>query len=109
MNIDAPSVISSSIDDFGAGRLINRHRRVHQRGIVTSASLSVDMPGSEEAAGLSRGARAERRPARASRARRAIRWSTWRIRTVRSRNRSPVSAVRGVDGIPTHLDTHHIA
>jgi chitin disaccharide deacetylase len=38
-------------DDFGAGRGINRGvAEAHRRGILTSASLMVDMPGSEEAA-----------------------------------------------------------
>ena len=37
-------------DDFGAGRLINRGIvECHRHGIVTSASLMVDTPGSEDA------------------------------------------------------------
>jgi predicted glycoside hydrolase/deacetylase ChbG (UPF0249 family) len=40
-------------DDFGAGRGINRGIvEAHREGILTSASLMVDMPGSEEAARL---------------------------------------------------------
>lgn len=40
-------------DDFGAGRGINRGiAEAHRDGIVTSASLMVEMPGSEEAARL---------------------------------------------------------
>jgi chitin disaccharide deacetylase len=40
-------------DDFGAGRGINRGIvEAHREGIVTSASLMVEMPGSEEAARL---------------------------------------------------------
>lgn len=40
-------------DDFGAGRGINRGVvEVHRDGILTSASLMVEMPGSEEAARL---------------------------------------------------------
>ena len=40
-------------DDFGAGRGINRGVvEAHRDGILTSASLMVDMPGSEEAAQL---------------------------------------------------------
>ena len=42
-------------DDFGAGRGINRGIvDAHRRGILTSASLMVNMPGSEEAAALAR-------------------------------------------------------
>jgi predicted glycoside hydrolase/deacetylase ChbG (UPF0249 family) len=38
-------------DDFGAGRGVNRGvMEAHRNGILTSASLMVDMPGSEEAA-----------------------------------------------------------
>ena len=44
-------------DDFGASRGINRGiLEAHQRGILTSASLLVDAPGSEEAARLGRAA-----------------------------------------------------
>ena len=40
-------------DDFGAGRGLNRGiAEAHREGIVTSASLMVEMPGSEEAARL---------------------------------------------------------
>jgi predicted glycoside hydrolase/deacetylase ChbG (UPF0249 family) len=40
-------------DDFGAGRGVNRGiLDAHRRGILTSASLMVNMPGSEEAARL---------------------------------------------------------
>jgi predicted glycoside hydrolase/deacetylase ChbG (UPF0249 family) len=40
-------------DDFGAGRGINRGVvEAHRDGILTSASMMVDMPGSEEAARL---------------------------------------------------------
>lgn len=40
-------------DDFGAGRGVNRGVvEAHRDGILTSASLMVDMPGSEEAARL---------------------------------------------------------
>jgi chitin disaccharide deacetylase len=40
-------------DDFGAGRGINRGIvEAHRDGILTSASMMVDMPGSEEAARL---------------------------------------------------------
>jgi chitin disaccharide deacetylase len=43
-------------DDFGAGRGINRGVvEAHRDGILTSASLMVDMTGSEEAARLSAG------------------------------------------------------
>jgi predicted glycoside hydrolase/deacetylase ChbG (UPF0249 family) len=43
-------------DDFGASPGINRGVvEAHRRGILTSASLLVDMPASEEAAGLARG------------------------------------------------------
>jgi len=43
-------------DDFGAGRGINRGIvEAHRDGILTSASLMVDMPGSEEAAELAAG------------------------------------------------------
>lgn len=43
-------------DDFGAGRGINRGVvEAHRDGILTSASLMVDMPGSEEAARLAAG------------------------------------------------------
>ena len=42
-------------DDFGASRGVNRGiLEAHRRGILTSASLMVDMPGSEEAARLAR-------------------------------------------------------
>jgi predicted glycoside hydrolase/deacetylase ChbG (UPF0249 family) len=42
-------------DDFGASAGVNRGIvEAHQRGIVTSASLMVGMPGSEEAARLAR-------------------------------------------------------
>jgi chitin disaccharide deacetylase len=42
-------------DDFGAGRGINRGiLEAHRRGILTSASLIINMPGSEEAAFLGR-------------------------------------------------------
>jgi predicted glycoside hydrolase/deacetylase ChbG (UPF0249 family) len=42
-------------DDFGASRGVNRGiLDAHRRGILTSASLMVDMPGSEEAARLAR-------------------------------------------------------
>ena len=42
-------------DDFGACSGVNRGIvEAHRRGIVTSASLMVAMPGSEEAAGLAR-------------------------------------------------------
>ena len=45
-------------DDFGASRGINRGiLEAHQRGILTSTSLLVDAPGSEEAARLGRAAR----------------------------------------------------
>ncbi len=44
-------------DDFGAGRGINRGiLDAHRRGILTSASLMVNMPGSEEAARLAQDA-----------------------------------------------------
>jgi len=43
-------------DDFGAGRGINRGIvEAHRDGILTSASLMVEMPGSEEAAELAAG------------------------------------------------------
>lgn len=43
-------------DDFGAGRGINRGIvEAHREGILTSASLMVDMPGSGEAARLTAG------------------------------------------------------
>jgi chitin disaccharide deacetylase len=42
-------------DDFGASRGVNRGiLEAHRRGILTSASLMVNMPGSEEAAHLAR-------------------------------------------------------
>ena len=42
-------------DDFGAGRGVNRGiLEAHRDGILTSASLMVDMPASEEAGGLAR-------------------------------------------------------
>src|SRR5213078_1507398 len=42
-------------DDFGASRGINRGiLEAHERGILTSTSLLVDWPASEEAAALSR-------------------------------------------------------
>jgi predicted glycoside hydrolase/deacetylase ChbG (UPF0249 family) len=42
-------------DDFGASRGVNRGiLDAHRRGILTSASLMVDMPGSDEAAHLAR-------------------------------------------------------
>lgn len=42
-------------DDFGAGRGINRGiAEAHQRGVVTSTSLMVNMPGSWEAATLAK-------------------------------------------------------
>ena len=42
-------------DDFGATRGVNRGiLEAHRRGILTSASLMVDMPGSREAARLAR-------------------------------------------------------
>jgi predicted glycoside hydrolase/deacetylase ChbG (UPF0249 family) len=42
-------------DDFGASRGVNRGiLDAHARGVLTSASLMVDMPGSEEAARLAR-------------------------------------------------------
>jgi predicted glycoside hydrolase/deacetylase ChbG (UPF0249 family) len=44
-------------DDFGASRGVNRGiLEAHRSGILTSASLMVDMPGSEEAARMARGA-----------------------------------------------------
>lgn len=43
-------------DDFGAGRGVNRGIvEAHRDGILTSASLMVEMPGSEEAARLASG------------------------------------------------------
>ena len=42
-------------DDFGASQGINRGIvEAHRHGILTSASLMIDMPGAEEAAELSR-------------------------------------------------------
>jgi predicted glycoside hydrolase/deacetylase ChbG (UPF0249 family) len=51
----AERLLIVNADDFGAGRGINRGvLDAHQRGIVTSASLMVDMPGAEEAAAIAR-------------------------------------------------------
>ena len=51
----AERLLIVNADDFGAGRLINRGiAEAHQRGIVTSASLMVDMPGAEDAVALAR-------------------------------------------------------
>ena len=49
----AERLLIVNADDFGAGREINRGiREAHERGIVTSASLMVDMPGAEAAAAI---------------------------------------------------------
>ena len=55
MNTNGERFLIVNADDFGAGPLINRGIiESHARGIVTSTSLLVDFPGSEDAARLGR-------------------------------------------------------
>jgi chitin disaccharide deacetylase len=98
-------------DDFGASVAINRGvLEAHRRGIVTSASLMVDMPASEEAALLSR---------------QAPGLSVGLHVTFTSHGGRPLVDFADVDGcraeldrqlrrfqelmgrLPTHLDSHH--
>jgi chitin disaccharide deacetylase len=97
-------------DDFGASAGVNRGIvEAHQRGIVTSASLMVEMPGSEEAARL------------------AHEWPALSVglHVQLDGHRSPVADLTDtaacreslnaqlshfialMDGPPTHLDSHH--
>lgn len=98
-------------DDFGAGRGINRGvAEAHRDGILTSASLMVDMPGSEEAAqlavglpGMSVGLHAvltgeDGAP--------AVDFGEGeRCRAELRRQVSRFAELTG--GMPTHLDSHH--
>jgi predicted glycoside hydrolase/deacetylase ChbG (UPF0249 family) len=91
-------------DDFGACAGVNRGIvEAHQRGVVTSASLMVGMPGSEEAAAL-----AEECPSL------SIGLHVW----LRSEGASPANCRAELDKQlvrfmeltrrpPTHLDSHH--
>ena len=96
-------------DDFGASRGINRGiLEAHERGILTSTSLLVDWPASEEAAALSRTAPTlsvglhvylpndeDRAPEESRRRRRAILADQFsRFHELMGRP-------------PTHLDAHH--
>jgi predicted glycoside hydrolase/deacetylase ChbG (UPF0249 family) len=96
-------------DDFGASRGINRGiMEAHQRGILTSASLLVNRPASNEAAALSRTApelsvglhvdleRHRDAPAAASPGR------------LRAELREQFARFQALMGrAPTHLDSHH--
>ena len=98
-------------DDFGAGRLINRGiLECHQRGIVTSASLMVDRPGSEDAAERSQGARGLSVGLHICLTREAgvprgdFADPEWCVAEV---NRQFERFETLMGRIPTHLDTHH--
>jgi predicted glycoside hydrolase/deacetylase ChbG (UPF0249 family) len=53
--VDSPRSLIVNADDFGYSRGVNRGIvEAHEEGIVTSASLMVDKPAAEEAAGYSR-------------------------------------------------------
>ncbi len=98
-------------DDFGAGRGINRGIvEGHSEGILTSASLMVDMPGSEEAARL-----AAAMP-RLSVGLHAVLTGEDGAPTVDFDEREPCRAelrrqlrrfAQLTGGQPTHLDSHH--
>jgi predicted glycoside hydrolase/deacetylase ChbG (UPF0249 family) len=98
-------------DDFGAGRGINRGVvEAHRDGILTSASLMVEMPGSEEAARLAAGL------ARFSLGLHAVLTNEAGTSAVdfddRERCRAELRRQIGrfaqlCGGAPTHLDSHH--
>lgn len=98
-------------DDFGAGRGINRGVvEAHRDGILTSASLMVDMSGSEEAARLAAGL------PRLSVGLHAVLTGEDGAPTVDfgERERCRAELERQVrrfaelsGGLPTHLDSHH--
>jgi predicted glycoside hydrolase/deacetylase ChbG (UPF0249 family) len=89
-------------DDFGMSPGINRGIvEAHRRGILTSASLMVRRPASEEAAALARegrtlslGLHLELNPGDPERVRTEIEWQVARFREL-------------VGALPTHLDSHH--
>lgn len=115
--MDSPRSLIVNADDFGYSRGVNRGIiEAHEDGVVTSASLMVDQPAAEEAAGYSR-SRPElslglhfELPAR--RLRRAI----WRLsrrqddrlaRAVATDLRRQLERFRRLVGSdPTHLDSH---
>jgi predicted glycoside hydrolase/deacetylase ChbG (UPF0249 family) len=89
-------------DDFGASRGVNRGIfEAHRRGILTSASLMVNAPGSEEAAALSQsapllsvGLHADLPSADGRSGREELHRQLARFKTLLGR-------------LPTHLDSHH--
>jgi predicted glycoside hydrolase/deacetylase ChbG (UPF0249 family) len=97
-------------DDFGASSGVNRGIvEAHRRGVVTSTSLMVGMPGSEEAAGLARECPAlslglhvqldgNRGPA-------ADLTDAAACRALLSAQLTRFTEL--MDGPPTHLDSHH--
>jgi predicted glycoside hydrolase/deacetylase ChbG (UPF0249 family) len=97
-------------DDFGASEGINRGVfEAHEHGVLTSASLMVDMPGSEGAATAARshprlgvGLHFDLRDARPENG------SPPDLARVRSCLRAQIeSFLRLMDTLPTHLDVHH--
>jgi predicted glycoside hydrolase/deacetylase ChbG (UPF0249 family) len=95
-------------DDFGACSGVNQGIvETHERGIVTSASLMVDMPDSEEAAQLSRGSPALSVGLHAVMTRDEIDGldpvSNYRVQV-----EEQMDAFKALMGrMPTHLDSHH--
>jgi predicted glycoside hydrolase/deacetylase ChbG (UPF0249 family) len=94
-------------DDFGLSRGINRGiLDAHRQGILTSTSLMVSAPWSEEAAGLTRTA-----PELSVGLHAHVVSGTGnsaRLRTVRSELRAQFTRFFEITGIsPTHLDSHH--
>jgi chitin disaccharide deacetylase len=98
-------------DDFGAGRGINRGIvEAHRNGILTSASLMVEMPGSDEAARLAAGL------PRLSVGLHAVLTGKEGVPAVDYDDRQQCRAelqrqlhrfVELTGGSPTHLDSHH--
>jgi predicted glycoside hydrolase/deacetylase ChbG (UPF0249 family) len=95
-------------DDFGLCSGVNRGIvEAHRRGIVTSASLMVGMPGTEEAARLARDC-----PALSVGLHAVVSEDDVQItdpaRVCRTALEDQMSAFTGLQGrLPTHLDSHH--
>jgi len=96
-------------DDFGASRGINRGiMEAHRRGILTSASLMVNAPASEEAAGLSRGAPDLSVGLHVELRGNLDELTAGRPRPLRSELRRQLDRFEELMGRPpTHLDSHH--
>ena len=100
-------------DDFGAGRGINRGVvEAHRHGILTSASLMVDMPGGEEAAlfaaGLPRLSLGLHAVFTGEDGAPVVDFDD-RERCRTELHRQARRFVRLTGGLPTHLDSHHNA